>query len=657
MKISIQSIALKNFKGIKNYVVLFDGEDTEIYGKNFSGKTTIADAWTWLLFGKNARWETAFDVKPVGMERPEVEVEAEIKVDDQEILLKKVMTEKWVTRRGFDEETFSGHETKTYINGLEKKAGEYKAYIDTLVTEDTFKRLTSAQAFLSMKKQDMRKVLLDIGGDVSDTQVAGDDEDLNYILTFAGEQDMTIEEVQKLAKQNVTAYTAEQTNISPRIDEIRRMMPDDQDWSKLEAGLEKGREYLRQIDAQLATGTASAQVQRKKQAELYAVQNKIDEMKRTRLEAANKEYTDLLREKDSVQQIIKVNRMNRDSINESLEELNAEIKRMSERLVVLKQDWLIKDSKRKAIIATEFEPVEAGDCPRCGQPLPEDQIEQMNADAEKRFNQEKQEELEKAESRLSETTENGVELSTMKKKRLERKATLEEDLKKSEAEIDLAEKTLDDLERKLSTKSLAVEIDLTGDIAFEELVAQRNQIQTEMEAPDNSSEKLLANKAKLTEQMESIRELLQGKSEREKALNRIAELEKRGKELAGLIAIERRKQRSVEKFIHKKAEMLEQSINRLFDGLEFRLFEQQINGGIVDDCTPMIKGVEYKDASNSERIRADMAIVKTFQKLESTYVPYFVDNAEACNYFIDMDTQVIKLFVSTDEQLRIERGN
>ena len=66
-------------------------------------------------------------------------------------------------------------------------------------------------------------------------------------------------------------------------------------------------------------------------------------------------------------------------------------------------------------------------------------------------------------------------------------------------------------------KSLAVEIDLNGDIAFDELVAQRNQIQAEMETPDNSSEKLLANKAKLTEQMESIRELLQGKSEREKS--------------------------------------------------------------------------------------------------------------------------------------------
>jgi hypothetical protein len=55
--------------------------------------------------------------------------------------------------------------------------------------------------------------------------------------------------------------------------------------------------------------------------------------------------------------------------------------------------------------------------------------------------------------------------------------------------------------------------------------------------------------------------------------------------------------------------------------------------------------VEYKDASHSEQIRAGMDIIHAFQKSAETYVPVFVDNAEACTYLRQMDCQVIKLIV------------
>jgi hypothetical protein len=68
--------------------------------------------------------------------------------------------------------------------------------------------------------------------------------------------------------------------------------------------------------------------------------------------------------------------------------------------------------------------------------------------------------------------------------------------------------------------------------------------------------------------------------------------------------------------------------------------------------------VEYKDASHSEQIRAGMDIIHAFQKSAETYVPVFVDNAEACTYLRQMDCQVIKLIVSEqDKKIRIERGN
>ncbi len=652
MEIKIINLGLKDFKGTKNRAVSFGGKNASIYGRNYTGKSTIADAWTWLLFGKNSAWESDFDLKPIGAVRPEVEVAAVIEVDGKEIELKRILREKWSTKRGFAEESFTGHETVTYIDGIERKTTEYKAFIDSLVTEDTFKRLTSAQPFLNMKKPDMRKVLLEMAGDVSDTQVAGEDEDLNFILSFVSEKGLSMSDAAKLVKQNLTAYNAEQQNISPRIDEVRRMMPEEQDWEKLEAGQERGREYLRQIDAQLATGNASLTVMKKKQGEMFALESRIEQLKQSRLEKANQEYRDLLRQKESVEGIIRACRLNEQQFKDTIDEETQNVARYTAELKQLAEDYKRYSYQKKQEASKEYEIIKEGICDRCGQALPEDNLIKINAESEARFTAQKEAEIAKLDRQIKDITERGTELSNRKKDRLERSEKAKAGLAKAIEERQIAEKTLEDLSQKLSGQTLAIAIDLTGDIEYEKMLAEVNRLKSEIEKPEDNSV-LLENKEKITRQMETIRKLLEGRSERVRAQERIAQLENRGKELSGLIAIEKRKQIAIENFNRRKAEMLEESINDLFDGVTFRLFEQQINGGIADDCTPLINGVEFKDASHSEQIRAGQSIVNAFQTQEHTFVPVFIDNAEACNYFISMRTQVIKLFVSEDEQIRI----
>jgi DNA repair exonuclease SbcCD ATPase subunit len=503
-----------------------------------------------------------------------------------------------------------------------------------------------------MKKPDMRKVLLDMAGDVSDTQVAGEDEDLNFILSFVSEKGLTMSDAAKLVKQNLTAYNAEQQNISPRIDEVRRMMPEEQDWEKLEAGQERGREYLRQIDAQLATGNASLTVMKKKQGEMFALESRIEQLKQSRLEKANQEYRDLLRQKESVEGIIRACRLNEQQFKDTIDEETQNVTRYTAELKQLAEDYKRYAYMKKQEVAKAYEVIQEGVCDRCGQKLPEDQLIRINAESEARFTAQKEAEIAKLDRQIKDITERGTELSNRKKDRLERSEKAKAGLAKATEERQIAEKTLEDLSQKLSGQTLAIAIDLTGDVEYEKMLAEVNRLKAEIEKPEDNSV-LLENKEKITRQMETIRKLLEGRSERVRAQERIAQLENRGKELSGLIAIEKRKQIAIENFNRRKAEMLEESINDLFDGVTFRLFEQQINGGIADDCTPLINGVEFKDASHSEQIRAGQSIVNAFQKQEHTFVPVFIDNAEACNYFIPMQTQVIKLFVSEDEQIRI----
>ena len=53
-EIRIKQLCLENFKCHKHLQLDFEGGNASIYGDNASGKTSIYDALTWLLFGKTA---------------------------------------------------------------------------------------------------------------------------------------------------------------------------------------------------------------------------------------------------------------------------------------------------------------------------------------------------------------------------------------------------------------------------------------------------------------------------------------------------------------------------------------------------------------------------------------------------------------------------
>ncbi len=95
---------IQNFKGCKDKTIDF-GDKTRISGANATGKTTIFDAFTWLLFGKDSLGSSDFDIRPLDadgkmVDNIEISVESKISVDGNEYELKKFQKQKWVKKRG-----------------------------------------------------------------------------------------------------------------------------------------------------------------------------------------------------------------------------------------------------------------------------------------------------------------------------------------------------------------------------------------------------------------------------------------------------------------------------------------------------------------------------------------------------------------------------
>ena len=141
---------------------------------------------------------------------------------------------------------------------------------------------------------------------------------------------------------------------------------------------------------------------------------------------------------------------------------------------------------------------------------------------------------------------------------------------------------------------------------------------------------------------------------------RITELEMREKELASEYE---RLQKGIylcEQFMKAKTKLLDEKINSRFETLRFRLFIEQQNGGIADDCEALIPCesglVPFKSANHAARVNAGLELIDTLAEHYGVELPVFLDNSESVTRFRRTKAQLIRLVVSeADKTLRFER--
>ncbi|WP_249961743.1 hypothetical protein, partial [Histophilus somni] len=135
---------------------------------------------------------------------------------------------------------------------------------------------------------------------------------------------------------------------------------------------------------------------------------------------------------------------------------------------------------------------------------------------------------------------------------------------------------------------------------------------------------------------------------------KIKAYEEQEKELAKAYEEQEKKLFLAEEYTKIHAELVQDKVNKLFKHVNFKLFDVQINGGIVEACEAKVKGVDYSDVNNAGKINAGLDVINTLSKHIDKQVPIFVDNAESVNELIEVDSQLVRLIVGKTKELQIK---
>lgn len=642
------NLTLDNFKGTKHFSLdLPEGCSAAVYGENGTGKTTLADAWCWLLFGVDSKGQSdskngGFQVSTKGTSGLDYSVSAIIEVDGRTHTLRRVYREEFSRKNGESEKGQTKNHTDYYLDDTPLKTKkQYDAFIDTLFPSREIGRALTIPSYFprDLEPGSRRELLLKLfSPEITEDSVMDRHPELARLRTYKGYK--TVEQYRDWAKAQRTAVNKELDSIPGRIDEAnlakREEVPtpeDDAVFQRLQA--EKAKLAMK-ISA-IRSGSAQMDaIRRKSETEALLSERRAAYMGKFlhANDALNADAQALRKEISDKERAVFLLKRKKEERILFMEGIRKEIDHLGEKW----QEWQGKRFDESSTV-----------CPTCGQSLPPEQIQE----AREKFNLTR-----------SETIRQIEEQGTQLRERLKRDSAA---VKEEQKTITAAEQELAELQEKLDKLAAAIvtppPFEETED--FRKLTKEIEGLRQEEAILKVSAEKQLA---PLLEKEEAIQQRLDELAR--KRLNvemnrqqeqRIRDLLAKQKELNLQLTTLDDGLTLADQFIRLRAMDLEEDINSHFEVVRWKLFDMQVNGGVKTCCEAMADNdngifVEYgSNLNDGRRIQAGVDIINAITKATGVTAPIWIDGAGELTKKLNTQSQCIRLYASeADKALRVE---
>lgn len=648
-EVFLKKLILKNFKKIQDLTVEFTDKNTFICGGNGTGKTTLQDAFLWLLFGKDStnRADTNFNIKTLGEDGKPIlhlvhSVTGVLSINGRDVELQRNYVEKWGS--GVNAGVLQNHATEFYLNGVKLKTKkEYDAEVAAILPEDVFRMITNPLYFPTMKAQDQKAMLLEMAGNVTNEEVANINPKFQELISLISGR--TLEQLAKEIASKKSAIKDELKGIPGRIDSVRDAMPESEDWTVLEKEIADKKEKIKDIDSQLADKSKQIEAEFKAKSEL---QKQIGNKKLAKSQReneirqnANKSYHDVLDNISKLEYQVKSKDAEISRKQEDHSRIKANIEALNNYLEVLRGKFYAIDAE------TLQYPEGAFICPTCKRELEVEDIQAKQQELQDNFNLNKANRLKAVQN---EGKEKAAKVEELKKQCSIIQTTITQLSNEKEILVHNINECKGNMPEEQDTQKIILS-DPTWLSLSNEIVDLENQLKAEAKPIDTTE--LKEAKAILSEAIDELNKKLGKRDTIERSNKVIEDLEDRRDKNNEALAEQERLEFLVQDFQKEKDNKLMERINGMFSLVKFSFISEKLNGNEAITCFCSVDGVPFADVNNASKINAGLDIINAICRSVGITAPIFIDNRESVNDLIPTMSQVINLVVSKDKSLMI----
>lgn len=617
---------LENFKG---RTMAFDfSEHTILRGTNEAGKSTLANAFFWLILGVDSQNRTNYDLYDSTKEyTPENAIPAVVEgvfdVDGVEYVFKKTAKQKWTRPRGKSEYVKAkSDEYMFYIDSLAVSANIYKERIESIFAPiDKLKLMLNVRYYQSIDWKELRKHFADIIGEITAGELSGDYSSISPLLakyeedpTFKGS---AVEAVKEKLKQDMTPLKKSHESLESEIKGMKDMLPDTSGVEAAEALIAEKQKRISEIDREIiGLGEANKPYVEKRKSEEALIEAKIAEIETCRKEwnAANDAKLKAIKD-----EIAHVDEANADILKKNtdnakyLSSLNAQIEAAKLQAQFLSEELDRLRKENAEIKARTFDDNQV--CQTCGQHLPSDMI----ADIRELFYAQRERDHKAC-----------VDKGIRTKNSLENQNKIIESLEKQASEVltDLPLFSKANLEKELAY----LEESLVPFEHTERCINLHKELDLMEESltvvPAVNSADLIAEKSIINSEIKELQAVVATKSERERGEKRIQSKEN---ERAGIGVALARLEGLYDKCVEREREwaaVVRDRANKYLDYAHVEMVEISKAGEINDICTLTARSVGCGGTNTATQVLIGVDVARAFQKNAGLELPIIIDNAE-----------------------------